>query len=178
MITRRDILVAVGAVLLVHRLFLRLAPPATAVWGLAFFAFNPVAPVLQVPYAESLHLLLLAGALLLVARGSHLAAAPVVLLMCLTRPAGVPFAAALGITWFVRSVRRYRAGELRRAAEVAGRRIAGLGPLGQRLAQDGQRPAQQPRDVHLGHPQLGRDLPVGVAGGDQPGHLQLAGGQR
>jgi hypothetical protein len=109
---------SLGAVLLVHRLFLRLAPPATALWGVAFVAFSPVAPVLQVPYAESLHLLLLAGALLLVARGNHLAAAPVVLLMCLTRPAGVPFAAALGITWLVRSVRRHRAGELRRAAEA------------------------------------------------------------
>lgn len=109
---------SLGAVLLVHRLFLRLAPPATALWGLAFFAFNPVAPVLQVPYAESLHLLLLAGALLLVMRGRHLAAAPVVLVMCLTRPAGVPFAAALGITWLVRSVRRHRAGELRRVVDA------------------------------------------------------------
>ncbi|GAA1759439.1 hypothetical protein [Kocuria aegyptia] len=109
---------SLGAVLLVHRLFLRFAPPATALWGLAFVAFNPVAPVLQVPYAESLHLLLLAGALLLVGRGSHLAAAPVVLLMCLTRPAGVPFAAALGITWFVRTVRRHRSGQLRRAVDA------------------------------------------------------------
>ncbi|MFI7585247.1 hypothetical protein ACH9DO_15865 [Kocuria sp. M1N1S27] len=109
---------SLGALLLVHRLFLRLAPPGTALWGLAFVAFSPVAPVLQVPYAESLHLLLLAAALLLVARGRHLAAAPVVLLMCLTRPAGVPFAAALGVTWLVRSVRRYRAGELRRPVDA------------------------------------------------------------
>ncbi|GEO93948.1 hypothetical protein [Kocuria turfanensis] len=107
-----------GAALLVHRLFLRFAAPDTALWGLAFVAFNPVAPVLQVPYAESLHLALLAGALLLVARGRHLAAAPVVLVMCLTRPAGVPFAAALGITWLVRTVARHRAGQLRRAADA------------------------------------------------------------
>lgn len=107
-----------AAALLVHRLFLRFAEPGTALWGLAFVAFNPVAPVLQVPYAESLHLVLLAGALLLVARGRHLAAAPVVLVMCLTRPAGVPFAAALGITWLVRTVRRHRAGRLRRAVDA------------------------------------------------------------
>lgn len=107
-----------GAALLVHRLFLRLAPPGTALWGLAFVAFNPVAPVLQVPYAESLHLALLAAALLLVSQGRHLAAAPVVLVMSLTRPAGVPFAAALGITWLVRSVRRHRTGRLRRATDA------------------------------------------------------------
>lgn len=110
---------SLGALLLVHRLFLRFARPATALWALAFVAFGPVSAVLQVPYAESLHLALLAGALLLVVRGNHLAAAPVVLLMCLTRPAGVPFAAALGITWLVRSVRRHRAGELRRAVDAA-----------------------------------------------------------
>ncbi len=107
---------SLGAFLLVHRLFLRLAPPSTARWGLVLVGFNPVAPVLQVPYAEALHLLLLAAALLLVAQGRHLAAAPVVVVMCLTRPAGVPFAAALGITWLVRTVRRHRAGRLRRAA--------------------------------------------------------------
>lgn len=113
-----SLLAGLGAALVVHRLFLRLAPPATALWGVALFAFNPVAPVLQVPYAESLHLVLLASSLLLVARGRHLAAAPVVLVMCLARPAGVPFAAALGVTWLVRTVRRYRAGELRRAADA------------------------------------------------------------
>ena len=64
---------SLGAVPLVHRLFLRLAPPATALWGVAFVAFSPVAPVLQVPYAESLHLMLLAGALLLVTHDTHFA---------------------------------------------------------------------------------------------------------
>ncbi|MFI7481050.1 hypothetical protein ACH9EU_01405 [Kocuria sp. M1R5S2] len=113
-----SLLAGAAAAVVVHRLFLRLAPPATALWALALVAFNPVAPVLQVPYAESLHLLLLAAALLLVADGRHLAAAPVVLVMCLTRPAGVPFAAALGITWLVRTVRRRRSGQLRRAAEA------------------------------------------------------------
>ncbi|HST71292.1 MAG TPA: hypothetical protein VLK55_02450 [Kocuria rosea] len=113
-----SLLAGFGAAVLVLRLFRRLASPATALWGLAFVAFAPVAPVLQVPYAESLHLLLLAAALLLVCSGRHLQAAPVVLLMCLTRPAGVPFAAALGIAWFVRTLRRRRSGRLRRARDA------------------------------------------------------------
>lgn len=113
-----SLLAGFGAAVLVLRLFRCLAEPGTALWGLAFVAFAPVAPVLQVPYAESLHLLLLAAALLLVLRGRHLAAAPVVLLMCLARPAGVPFAAALGLTWLVRTVRRARAGRLRRARDA------------------------------------------------------------
>jgi len=113
-----SLLAGFGAAVLVHRLFTRFAPPSTALWGLALVAFGPVSPVLQVPYAESLHLLLLAAALLLVTDGRHLAAAPVVLAMCLTRPAGVPFAAALGIAWLLRTVHRWRSGRVRRPGDV------------------------------------------------------------
>lgn len=81
-----------------------------ALWALAVVAFGPASPVLQTAYAESLHLALLAAALLLVLRGHSVAAAGTILLMCLTRPAGVPFAAALGLTWFIRSVLRVGGG--------------------------------------------------------------------
>ncbi|MEW1949244.1 hypothetical protein AB0280_08315 [Pseudarthrobacter sp902506025] len=86
-----------GAALAVYALFRQKAPHAPAMWGVAFFSVFPVSAVLQVPYAEPLSLLLLAGALLLVVRRRYLWAAPVVVLLCLSRPVGVPFAAMLGL---------------------------------------------------------------------------------
>jgi hypothetical protein len=94
-----------AASLVVYRLFRTKAAHWPALWGAAFFSTFPVSPVLQVPYAESLNLLLLAGALLLVVRRHYLWAIPVVLAMCLSRPTGVPFAATIGILFL------YRAGE-------------------------------------------------------------------
>jgi hypothetical protein len=85
-----------AAAVVAYRLFRLRADHAAALWATAFFAFSPVSPILQVPYAEALHTLLLAAALYLVCTRRYLAAVPVVVLMCLARPAGVPFAAMLG----------------------------------------------------------------------------------
>ncbi|TLM76055.1 hypothetical protein FDW81_00460 [Pseudarthrobacter sp. NamB4] len=86
-----------AAALVVYVLFRHKASHPPALWGVAFFANFPVAAVLQVPYAESLSLLLLAAALLLVLRRQYWWAMPVVVLLCLSRPVGVPFAAMLGL---------------------------------------------------------------------------------
>jgi hypothetical protein len=77
----------------------------------AFFATFPVSAVLQVPYGEPLSLLLLAAALLLVIRRQYWWAIPVVVLLCLSRPVGVPFAAMLGILLIFRLVQRVRRSE-------------------------------------------------------------------
>ena len=69
---------------------------------MAFFATFPVAPVLQVPYAESLGMLFLAGALHLLIRRNYWGAMPLVVLLCLSRPAGVPFAAVVLLHLFLR----------------------------------------------------------------------------
>jgi hypothetical protein len=84
-----------GAALVAYKIFRHRAPHRTALWGTVFLAAFPVAPVLQVPYAESLNLLLLGAALLLVLERRYLWAMPVVVLMCLSRPTGVPFAAMM-----------------------------------------------------------------------------------
>jgi hypothetical protein len=86
-----------GAALVVYGLFRLKATHGAALWGTLFFSTFPVSAVLQVPYAESLNLLLLAGALLLVVQRRYLSAMPVVVLMCLSRPTGVPFAAMAGM---------------------------------------------------------------------------------
>lgn len=86
-----------GAAMVVYKLFREFAGRSTALWALTFFSMFPVSAILQVPYAESLNTLLLAGSLLLVVRRKYLGAMPVVLLMCLSRPTGVPFAAMAGL---------------------------------------------------------------------------------
>ena len=96
-----------GAALLVYTLFRHQAPHAAALWGVAYFATFPVSAVLQVPYAEPLSLLLLAGALLLVVRRQYLWAVPVVVLLCLSRPVGVPFALMLGLVLVFRFLQRF-----------------------------------------------------------------------
>lgn len=96
------------ASVVVLRLFREFLPDAAALWALAVVAFGPASPIFQTAYAESLHVAMLAGVLLLVLRGRVLWSVGLILLMCLTRPAGVPFAAALGLTWFIRAVRSLR----------------------------------------------------------------------
>lgn len=86
-----------AAALVVYALFREFAGRTKALWALAFFSMFPVSAILQVPYAESLNTLLLAGSLLLLVRRKYLVAIPVVLLMCLSRPTGVPFAAMAGL---------------------------------------------------------------------------------
>lgn len=97
-----------GAALVIFKLFREAASRRTAMWGVIFVSAFPVSPILQVPYAESLNLLLLSGSLLLVVRRRYLAAIPVVLLMCLSRPTGVPFAAMLGLLLVWRLWQRFR----------------------------------------------------------------------
>ncbi|MET1065746.1 MAG: hypothetical protein ABWX85_12355 [Arthrobacter sp.] len=99
----------VCAALAIYTLFRRKASHPTALWATVFVATFPVSPVLQVPYAESLNLLLLAAALLLVVERRYLWAMPVVVLMCLSRPTGVPFAATVGLLFLYRAWQHYSA---------------------------------------------------------------------
>ena len=98
-----------GAALVIYSLFRHKASHRTALWATVFVATFPVSPVLQVPYAESLNLLLLAAALLLVVERRYLWAMPVVVLMCLSRPTGVPFAAMVGLLFLYRLWQTYSA---------------------------------------------------------------------
>ncbi|OFI40092.1 hypothetical protein BIU82_02450 [Arthrobacter sp. SW1] len=96
-----------GAALVVFLLFREFAGRTASLWGVVFFSTFPVSAVLQVPYAEPLNLLLLATALLLVVRRRYLAAMPVVVLMCFSRPTGVPFAAMVGLFLVYQCWRRF-----------------------------------------------------------------------
>ncbi|HJV97569.1 MAG TPA: hypothetical protein VJ617_00505 [Arthrobacter sp.] len=118
-----------GAALVLYTLFRHRAPHGTAMWAVAFFATFPVSGILQVPYAEPLTILLLGVALLLVVRRQYYAAMPVVLLMCLSRPVGVPFAAMVGLLFIYRLVQRGRGRDpqVHTPGELGG--LAGLAAL-------------------------------------------------
>jgi len=115
-LTAIAMLAGLGAALVIYKLFREFAGTRTALWGVVFVSTFPVSPILQVPYAESLNLLLLSGSLLLVVRRRYLSAIPVVLLMCLSRPTGVPFAAMVGLLLLWRLWQRFRASSVRSAA--------------------------------------------------------------
>ncbi len=108
-----------GAALVIYKLFLEFTGRRTALWGVVFVSTFPVSAILQVPYAESLNLLLLAAALLLVVRGRYLSAIPVVLLMCLSRPTGVPFALMLGLLLVGKLWQRFGPNQVERRREQA-----------------------------------------------------------
>lgn len=101
-------LAGLGAALVLYCLFRHKASHTAALWGVAFFATFPVSAILQVPYAEPLTVFLLATALLLVIGHHYFVAMPVVLLLCLSRPVGVPFAAMVGLLFLWRLVERGR----------------------------------------------------------------------
>jgi len=118
-----------GAAVVLYSLFRHKAPHGTAMWAVAFFATFPVSAILQVPYAEPLTILLLGAALLLVIRRQYYTAMPVVLLMCLSRPVGVPFAAMVGLLFAYRLVQRGRGRDSQLHSKGELTALAGLAAL-------------------------------------------------
>ncbi|MDO9589684.1 MAG: hypothetical protein Q7J04_00900, partial [Microcella sp.] len=80
----------------------------TALLATTLFCTMPLSPILQVAYAEALHLALLLGALILVLDRRWRVLAVVVTVMALTRPSGLAFALLLGLVWVWRWMRRDR----------------------------------------------------------------------
>ncbi|WP_026818864.1 hypothetical protein [Arthrobacter castelli] len=147
-------LAGLGAVLMIYKLFLlidrrrlrgsasgtfddaamagvRRSPHENALWGAALVSTFPVSAILQVPYAESLHLLLLAASLFALLRRDYLMAVPLVLLMCLARPTGVPFALLVLVHLLLRIWHRrsdpFPAGEAAKAGLLT--MVSGAGAL-------------------------------------------------
>ncbi len=120
-----SVLVSVAAslafALVAYRLFADIAPGRER-FALALVLLSPTAPVLQLGYAESLFLLLLAGALLAWRKRAWPWLWGLLPVLSLTRPGGLAFALALGL-WFLIRLSRDRA-----AFPAAERRmLVGLG---------------------------------------------------
>jgi hypothetical protein len=105
--------VALGALLLPH------LGASRSLFAVALFSCSPLAFLFQTTYAESLGLLLLLVALLLVDRRRHLAAVPVAVVLAFTRPGVLALALAVGVQTAIRFVRARRGGPALPAGELA-----------------------------------------------------------
>lgn len=103
-----SLLFAGAAALVFFRLMSRFLPAGSALFATALLCFAPLSTILQVSYAESMHLFLLFLALLLLVDRRYVLLVPVVLVMSLTRPSGLAFALALLLHLVHRFVTRAR----------------------------------------------------------------------
>ena len=92
-------------------------PVGSALFGVVLLCTAPLSPMFQVSYAESMGLVLLFLALLLVQRRRFWLLHPVIVVMSLTRPSGLAFARSSCCTSSRASCRRSG----RRRASVAER---------------------------------------------------------
>jgi len=100
-------LAGAGAALVFYRLMRRVGLAASqSLFAVVLFCVAPVSPLFQVAYAESLYILLLVTALLLLVERRYGWLFPVVLAMAFTRPSGLAFALALAMHVVYRWVRR------------------------------------------------------------------------
>jgi hypothetical protein len=86
---------SLAAALMFYRLSRLRLPSGTALFSVVLFCVAPLSPILQVSYAESMYLFLLAVALYLLLKRRYGLLVPVIALMSLTRPSGLAFALAL-----------------------------------------------------------------------------------
>ncbi|MBD8610986.1 hypothetical protein IFT77_10860 [Frigoribacterium sp. CFBP 13729] len=103
------VLAGAGATLVLHRLMLTRFGARASFWGAVFFCVAPMSFVLQVPYAESLFLLLMFGALLAMTLRRWAWFTVLGVLASVAHPGSLALSAALGLTWLVRLVRDRRA---------------------------------------------------------------------
>lgn len=96
------------AALVFHRLMVRFLPAGSALFATALFCTAPLSVVLQVSYAESMHLFLLFVALVLLVDRRYPLLVPVVIVMAFTRPSGLAFALLLLLHLIQRFVARPR----------------------------------------------------------------------
>ena len=103
-----SIIASAVAALLFFVLMRRWLSHGTALLATTLFCTMPLSPILQVAYAEALHLAMLLGALILVLDRHWRTLAVVVTVMALTRPSGLAFAFLLVLVFLWRWMRRDR----------------------------------------------------------------------
>jgi hypothetical protein len=99
---------ALAAAMVFYRLMLLVLPPSAALFSVVLFCVAPLSPVLQVAYAESMHLFLLTLALYLLLQRRYWTMVPVIAVMALTRPSGLAFALMMAMHVIFRFVTRTR----------------------------------------------------------------------
>lgn len=101
-----SVLAGWGAALMFHQLLTTRLAAGTAFYAVILFCVAPLSPMLQIGYAESLQLFLLATALWLLVTRRYGWLFPVVVVLGLTRPSGLAVALMFGLYWFYRLGRR------------------------------------------------------------------------
>lgn len=96
------LLAGLGAALVTHRLMSRFLEPDRALFAVVLFSVAPVSPIMQFGYAESLGMLWLALALLLLVDRRYGWLVPVIAVWAFTRPGALAFALTLGLHWIWR----------------------------------------------------------------------------
>jgi hypothetical protein len=103
-----SVVCALGAALVFYKLMHLVVPGSSALFSVVLFCVAPLSPILQVSYAESMHLLLLVTALYLLLQRRYWMLLPVIAVMSLTRPSGLAFALTLALHVGYRFWRRKR----------------------------------------------------------------------
>lgn len=112
---------SLAGTLMVYRVMRLVLPQNTALFAVVVFSVAPLSPILQVSYAESLSLFLLATTLYLLMTRRYLVMAPVVAVLALTRPGALALALALaGYAAYRYAVRAREPFELRERILVSG----------------------------------------------------------
>lgn len=99
---------ALGAALMFYKLIHLVQPGSVALFAVVLFCLAPLSPILQVSYAESMHLFLLMVVLYLLVQRRYWVMLPAIAAMALTRPSGLAFALTLLLHLVYRFVTRAR----------------------------------------------------------------------
>jgi hypothetical protein len=99
---------ALAAALMFFKLMRLVQPDSVALFAVVLFCVAPLSPILQVSYAESMHLFLLMVSLYLLLQRRYWIMLPAIAAMALTRPSGLAFALTLLLHLIHRFVTRAR----------------------------------------------------------------------
>lgn len=120
-----SVVCAFAATLVLYKLLRIKLDHNRTIWAVLLFLVAPLSPILQVSYAESMQLLFLFVALILVLRRRYLWLIPVVIVMSFVRPTGLAFALFLGLHFLLRWY-RHRRGDPFAVREWVSLMVAGL----------------------------------------------------
>jgi hypothetical protein len=88
---------SLAGALVFYRLMRLVLPSSTALFSVVLLCVAPLSPIMQVSYAESMAAFLLTSVLYLLLRRRYLVMLPVIAVLALTRPLGLPLALALAL---------------------------------------------------------------------------------
>jgi hypothetical protein len=88
---------SLAGALVFYRLMRLVLPASTALFSVVLLCVAPLSPIMQVSYAESMAAFLLTSVLYLLLRRRYLVMLPVIAVLALTRPLGLPLALALAL---------------------------------------------------------------------------------